>query len=176
MNSVPMIGLRFGRLRVVGRAPNRGARRFWNTICDCGSAKVVNGAHMRSGAIVSCGCYLAEVLLSERHAEQCSAASKRPRKHGKSRTPVHAVWKAMIQRCTNPKAHDYKWYGALGVEVAERWRDFRNFYADMGEPNGLTLDRIDVAGNYEPGNCRWATWDTQRSNKRKHDARNHSAQ
>lgn len=91
-----------------------------------------------------------------------------------SRTPVHAVWKAMIQRCANPKAHDYRWYGALGVEVCERWRSFENFYADMGEPNGLTLDRINPMGDYKPSNCRWASWETQRMNKRKHhDNRTH---
>lgn len=55
---------------------------------------------------------------------------------------------------------------ALGVKICDRWREFENFYADMGEPNGLTLDRIDPFGGYEPENCRWATWETQRENKR----------
>jgi hypothetical protein len=76
----------------------------------------------------------------------------------------------MLQRCRDPKARNYKWYGARGITVCERWRGkdgFENFRADMGErPDGLTLDRIDPFGNYEPGNCRWATWTEQQRNKR----------
>lgn len=72
----------------------------------------------------------------------------------------------MIARCDKPDNHDYRWYGALGVKICDRWREFENFYADMGEPNGLTLDRINPTGDYEPDNCRWATWETQRENKR----------
>lgn len=79
----------------------------------------------------------------------------------------------MLQRCANPNCHDYRWYGKLGVKVCERWLSFENFYADMGEPNGLTLDRINPAGNYEPSNCRWATWETQRDNKRSKHEKNH---
>ena len=81
----------------------------------------------------------------------------------------------MHERCRNPNNHDYRWYGALGVRVCERWASFENFYADMGEPNGLTLDRIDPRGNYEPENCRWATWDVQRVNKRANVDHPHSA-
>lgn len=73
----------------------------------------------------------------------------------------------MTQRCENPKNPNYKWYGKRGIRVCERWREFANFLADMGQcPIGLSLDRIDNNGNYEPGNCRWATLAEQIANKR----------
>jgi hypothetical protein len=73
----------------------------------------------------------------------------------------------MIQRCNNPKATNYKYYGGRGITVCDRWHSFINFLADMGErPAGMTLDRIDVNGKYEPSNCRWTTSSEQQQNKR----------
>jgi hypothetical protein len=82
--------------------------------------------------------------------------------------PVYKVWEAMIQRCTNPRNKSYPNYGGRGIRVCQSWRDdFLAFYRDMGpRPDGLTLDRIDVNGDYEPGNCRWATYKEQRANVR----------
>lgn len=73
----------------------------------------------------------------------------------------------MRRRCNDPTRWNYKYYGAKGVAVCERWNDFANFLVDMGvRPNGTTLDRIDPTGNYEKSNCRWADRITQRANRR----------
>lgn len=93
--------------------------------------------------------------------------------HGHSRgreglpTSIFASWRSMKQRCLNPTHHQFHNYGGRGVQLCERWQSFENFLADMGErPEGTTLDRIDIDGNYEPANCRWADVETQRNNCR----------
>ena len=84
-------------------------------------------------------------------------------------TPTYYSWGGMIARCTNKKHNRYKYYGARGITVCDRWRLFENFLADMGvRPEGLTLDRIDNDKGYMPGNCRWATAIVQANNKQKH--------
>jgi len=164
---IDITGQRYGRLTalaVVGRDANK--RTLWRFRCDCGAEKEIDGAHVRYGKIVSCGCYL-NSILSENAKKHLARFAGSNRSHGMSRTPVYAVWKTMHDRCRNPRNKDYKHYGALGVQVCERWAKFENFIADMGpRPDGLTLERNDPAGNYEPSNCRWATWAEQQRNKR----------
>jgi hypothetical protein len=88
-------------------------------------------------------------------------------KHGMSNTAMYHSWKTMIQRCENPKHKSYRNYGSRGILVCARWHSFKNFYEDMGErPKGLTLERINYNGNYEPGNCCWVTRKIQRKNSR----------
>lgn len=94
-------------------------------------------------------------------------SSFKRRRHGRSGTPTYKAWSGMLQRCTNPKNTQYKWYGERGITVCEKWRRFEAFSADMGEcPPSYSLDRIDVEGHYEPGNCRWASKQTQANNTR----------
>lgn len=95
-------------------------------------------------------------------------------KVGKSHWPEYSAYRQMVERCHRQGAHNFQWYGARGVRVCDRWRygeggltGFECFIADMGRrPEGLTLDRVDVNGHYEPANCRWATWAVQRANRR----------
>jgi len=90
----------------------------------------------------------------------------RNKTHGMRWTREYAAWCAMMTRCTNPNSANYFNYGGRGIKVCDSWKSFENFYADMGDANGMTLDRIDVNGNYEPGNCKWSSMKEQGNNKR----------
>lgn len=159
---VDLTGRRFGRLEVLALSHiNEHRRKMWRCRCDCGAERVVASHHLTEGTSTSCGCYARE------------AASKRQKingtTHGRSRTPIYKTWVNMKQRCANPRHPLYQFYGARGVTVCARWLDsFEAFAADMGErpDNSLSLDRIDVTGSYEPGNCRWATIHQQANNTR----------
>lgn len=153
-----LLGMKFGKLTVVARSgTDKWSSSLWICNCDCGASKIVARRDLKARHTISCGCVGA--LGPIKHG---SASRKR------GRSPTYIAWMNMIQRCTNPKRHDWKRYGAIGVSVCDRWRSFENFLADMGEtaPN-LSLDRYpDPSGNYEPSNCRWATTLEQRHNRR----------
>ena len=158
-NLVGLAGKTFGRWTVLrrGEGPIRlGAH--WVCRCECGSEKTVRGNTLTVGKSRSCGCLNADV--------QRAKCVTRNRTHGLSKTRTYDTWANMVQRCTNPKASGWLKYGARGIRVCERWTAFENFYADMGEcPAGLTLDRKDSLGHYEPGNCRWVTQAIQQNNR-----------
>jgi len=99
--------------------------------------------------------------------ENIVAANKRRKKHGMHTTRVYNIWRSMKDRCTNPNSPSFPRYGGRGVAVCQRWQSFTAFYADMGDPPvGMSIDRTDVNGNYEPTNCRWATAKQQSNNTR----------
>mgnify|MGYP001549019268 FL=1 len=146
------IGDQFGRLTVVlqVKGPRRG--RFYECSCSCGRSTLAYAGHLKSGERVSCGCRMAITK----------------RKHGLSHTVEHRTWSRMKERCYNPHNKKYRDYGGRGIRVCDQWRtSFEAFLADMGpRPPGLTLDRIDNDGIYEPRNCRWATYSQQNLNRR----------
>ena len=156
-----LVGERFGLLLVVEAAGFAKGRALWRCTCDCGTTDVVStGNQLQQGKKKSCGCA----------STAMTAAAKRT--HGQAggvKTGAYQRWNGMKARCGNPRHPAWHNYGGRGIGVCDRWRDsFEAFYADVGDPPGpgLSLDRIDNDGNYEPGNVRWATKSQQIKNSR----------
>jgi hypothetical protein len=149
-----LAGERFCRLSVIDRAPSdRKGNAAWHCVCDCGAKRTVLAQSLKSGATQSCGCLSKEILSSMAT-------------HGRSKDRDYKAWHGMVQRCTNPSHHKWPRYGGRGISICAEWMSFKGFIAGMGErPKGLTIDRINNDGNYEPENCRWATQKTQGSNR-----------
>jgi hypothetical protein len=156
-----LVGERFGMLLVVGPAGFAKGRALWRCVCDCGATDVVAiGNVLQQGNKKSCGCATGAMVR---------AAKRRHGQAGAQRTKVYQCWKGIKQRCINPKQAAWRNYGGRGIKVCDRWlNSFEAFYADVRDPPGpgLSLDRIDNDGNYEPGNVRWATRSQQQKNAR----------
>ncbi len=154
MLSPDLSGKEFGRLTVIERAgSSKNGHALWFCWCKCGNASVVFASNLKRRHTQSCGCLNTEVIT----------------KHGLRLAPEYQSWKAMIQRCYNPKAAGYEYYVGRGIAVCESWRkSFEAFYTDMGQRSdaSFSIDRIDNDGDYEKSNCRWADSETQQSNKR----------
>lgn len=151
-------GQRFGRLTVLEFVPNDKPKTCWKCQCDCGNTIIAQLSNLKNGHTKSCGC-----LNKETTKEMFT-------KHSLRNTRLYGIWNQMKNRCYNKNTRSYKNYGGRGITVCDEWRnDFKAFY-DWAMTNGytdeLSIDRIDVNGNYEPNNCRWVDMKTQCRNKR----------
>jgi hypothetical protein len=156
---IDLTGRRFGML-VATSGFRRGRRIVWKCRCDCGNDHEVIASNLTRGHVASCGC-----ATNRRRSGGLIEVRFMSGADGERR--LYRSWDAMLGRCNDPAMPSYKRYGARGVTVCQRWAEsFYSFAADMGErPPGTTLDRIDNAKGYEPGNCRWATHKEQQRNR-----------
>lgn len=156
--SIDIIGMRFGRLKVISfdNLYTKHKEKLYTCECDCGNITYVIKGSLVYGYTKSCGCIHSAVV------------SKNFSTHKMSGTKIYRVWKAMKKRCQNPKDARYQDWGGRGIIVCEKWKTFEGFYKDMGSTykEGLSIDRINVNSNYCKENCKWSTTDEQANNKR----------
>lgn len=154
---IDLTGQKFGKLTVLEKCKSLNSSTRWLCQCDCGNLTIVHATSLKSGNTKSCGCVRSEL-------------SKSRATHGMTKTPLYGVWNSMKQRCNNPNSTSFASYGKRGVSVCKEWEDdfmnFHNWANASGYAEGLSIDRINVNGNYEPSNCRWVDIETQANNKR----------
>lgn len=156
-----LTGQKFGELTAIKYAYSKNNSRYWLCLCTCGKEKIARTADLIAGKTKSCGC------LQFKTRQNTGLQSK---KHGMTNSRIYNIWRRMRYRCYSNRDEHYKNYGQRGVAVCKEWlNDFSNFYnwaISNGYKDNLTIDRIDVNGNYEPLNCRWVDMKVQSNNKR----------
>lgn len=165
---IDLTGKRFGMLTVLRQGESRPVGKhnrlklYWVCRCDCGTIKEIVGDNLRSGATNSCGCQVTKATIERSTKHGYS-------RRGENRSRIYKIWSKMKARCEHENDPAYKDYGGRGIKLCDGWHDFLTFKDwsyNHGYTDDLTIDRIDVNGNYEPDNCRWVGWDIQHNNTR----------
>ena len=165
---IDLTGRKFGRLTALYTVPNNTHHTRWHCVCECGRTKDVLQQNLCNGHVRSCGCFHAE-----RNKEKINAfnSSMNRESHNETKTKLYHTWIGMKSRCYDPKSTAYKNYGGRGITICPEWRDsflaFKAWAYSHGYAEDLSIDRIDVNGDYSPENCRWVSNSIQQFNKRK---------
>lgn len=156
-----LVGKRFGNLLVVERLGlNKNKHYLFKVKCDCGNEKIIVGKELNKGKMKSCGCGIVKGVKEANTV------------HGMTNTRIYSIWNKMKSRCYNKNNPNYDNYGGRGIVICDEWRgkhNFLNFYnwaINNGYKENLSIDRINVNGNYEPSNCRWVSMKVQGNNRR----------